>query len=127
MNARTILNQWIEQVNAGNVDDVVALYADDAALIPTFSARTLRTQAERADYFQNLGSRPNASVALHEPTVHEQRVSDSVSVLSGLYTFRFEVDGQLLTFEARFTFVVDSARPAPILHHHSSQIPRGLS
>jgi hypothetical protein len=33
-------------------------------------------------------------------------------------------NAELLNFEARFNCLLDFARPAPILHHHSSQIPR---
>ncbi len=126
MTARDILNRWIQTVNAGHVDEVVSLYADGASLLPTFSARTIRTQADRTRYFESLGARPNLSVSLHEPTFHEEKLTDTLSAVSGIYAFRFEMDKQLLTFEARFTFVIDTAQAAPILHHHSSQIPRAL-
>jgi len=126
MTARDILNRWIQTVNAGNVAEVVALYADGASLLPTFSASTIRTQADRTRYFEALGKRPNLSVSLHEPTFHEDKLTDTLSAVSGMYSFRFEVDRQLLTFEARFTYVIDTAQTAPILHHHSSQIPRSL-
>lgn len=116
----------MEGINAGRVDDATSLYADDATLIPTFSAHTLRTEAERAKYFQTLGARPKLTVFLHDATFHDQRVTDTVRIISGIYAFRFEMDGELLTFEARFTFVVDRSLAAPILHHHSSQIPRAL-
>lgn len=126
MTAKELLTHWIKCVNAGDVDAVVALYAENATLIPTFSARTIRSQARRVEYFQSLGARPNLSVTLHESSFHEQKLTDTISALSGIYAFQFELDEQLLTFEARFSYVIDTARPDAILHHHSSQIPRAL-
>ncbi len=126
MTTRDVLIHWLEFVNAGDAQGAAALYAPDAALLPTFSARALLTHDDRVKYFEMLAGRPQSSVTLHEGTVREFKLSDTAGTLSGLYAFRFELDGQLLTFEARFTYVIDTAQRAPILHHHSSQIPRGM-
>lgn len=46
--------------------------------------------------------------------------------ISGIYNWRFLVVGEALNFEARFDYLIDLKKTSPILHHHSSQIPRAL-
>lgn len=118
---------WAGLINDGKVEETIALYTERASLMPTFSPHTIRDEAGLIDYFTQLASRPGLSVSLHEKTVDTIQVSDSVFSLSGVYSFKFEVDDTLLTFPSRFTFLIDLASEAPILHHHSSQIPRTLS
>ena len=124
--SRDILEKWMQAVNFGDVEGLLNLYDDEAVLIPTFSNRMLNTPEKLRDYFEKLGSREDLSVALHENTLLIQNMKDEVSVLGGIYTWRFAVDGELLVFEARFSYVIDNSKPNPILHHHSSQIPRML-
>ena len=126
MDLRSLLDRWTRHLNAGQIEQVVALYADQATLIPTFSARTLTTSDAIRGYFDELGERPGLVASFHLATVRDQALTDSLHIVSGLYSFRFEVDDHPLTFEARFTFVVDTSQEAPILHHHSSQIPRAF-
>ncbi len=121
---RTVLDRWMQAVNQGDVANLLALYAPQAVLIPTFSNRLLNTPDKLRDYFEKLGSREELSIALHEKTLLTQTLGETVFALSGIYNWRFAVDGELLNFEARFSYLLDLALPAPILHHHSSQIPR---
>lgn len=121
-----ILLQWIDLLNQGQVNEAAAMYAEQATLLPTFSAKMLRTPADILNYFQQLGQKPNLSISQHEATQHVFEHGAGVATLSGIYTFKFDVDGTPLTFEARYTFVVDTTQAAPIMHHHSSQIPRGM-
>ena len=125
-NSRDVLNQWMQAVNTGDVETLLGLYDSQAVLIPTFSNRLLKTSTQLREYFEKLGSREELSIALHEKTLIVQDLPSGVSLLSGIYNWRFAVDGELLNFEARFGYVIDLARPNPIVHHHSSQIPRML-
>ncbi|MCT7908568.1 DUF4440 domain-containing protein [Arcobacter lacus] len=125
-NPKDILEQWMQSVNNGNVEKLLSLYDQDAVLIPTFSNRLLNTPDKLKNYFEKLGSREELSIALHEKTLIIQNLQNSISILSGIYNWRFAVDGELLNFEARFSYVIDLSKPNPILHHHSSQIPRTL-
>jgi hypothetical protein len=122
----TFLKQWMDAVNNGDIDTLLNLYADNAILIPTFSNRILKTAADRQEYFERLATRDDLSVALHEKTLVEQLVNGPIATLSGIYCWRFAIDGQLLNFEARFSYVFDMDSANPIIHHHSSQIPRML-
>ena len=121
-----ILADWMRGINNGDLDALIALYDDAAVLIPTFSNRLLSTPAARQEYFSRLAAREDLSIALHEKTLLVQELPGRLFTLGGIYNWRFMVDGELLNFEARFSYVVDLARPRPILHHHSSQIPRML-
>jgi len=96
------------------------------SLIPTFSNRVLSTRATIREYFERLCSREELSIALHEKTLIARPIENDTHVLCGIYCWRFAIDGELLSVEARFSYVLDSALPSPIRHHHSSQIPRTL-
>jgi len=126
LTARSVLDAWMDGINHGRTDEVLALYAPDAILLPTFSSRTVLNEEGRRRYFEQLISREDLSVTLHEKTVHIQ-TSGLLEVISGIYCFRFSIDDEVLSFEARFSYVVDLSLQDPILHHHSSQVPRQLS
>ncbi len=121
-----LLKVWLSRVNAGDIEGILALYDEQAILIPTFSNRLLNGPQKRRDYFENLVHREDLSIALHEKTLAVQALGASLHSLCGIYCWRFAVEGELLSFEARFSFLVDLARLNPILHHHTSQIPRTL-
>ena len=125
-NPKDILEQWMQAVNEGDVEKLLSLYDNQAVLIPTFSNRLLNTPEKLRNYFEKLGNREDLSIALHEKTLITQELGNQIFSLSGIYNWRFAVDGELLNFEARFSYVLDLSKPNPILHHHSSQIPRML-
>ncbi|MDK9708255.1 MAG: DUF4440 domain-containing protein [Desulforhopalus sp.] len=121
-----VLKEWMQAINNGDVARLLALYSEEAVLIPTFSNRLLNTPEKIAEYFQKLCSREELSIALHEKTLIVQPLSGSSYSLCGIYCWRFLLDGELLSFEARFSYLLDLALPRPIIHHHSSQLPRML-
>ena len=121
-----VLKEWMQAVNAGDLEALLALYDEKAVLIPTFSNRLLSKPESLRDYFSKLCARDDLSIALHEKTLNIQCISNDIHASHGIYCWRFAIDEELLSFEARFSYVFDLARPRPILHHHSSQIPRML-
>lgn len=122
----SVLKQWMQAINMGDIERVVGLYDKHAVLIPTFSNRVLNTHEKLREYFEKLSSRKALSISLHEKTVVVQKLNTQHASLSGIYNWRFMIEGELLNFEARFTYLLDHTKPNPILHHHSSQIPRML-
>lgn len=126
-NSTEIAHAWIKAVNSGNVSSILELYSQDAILMPTFSPHNLRTSEARARYFELLSSRKGFSVSLHEKTLAVQNVAPGIETVTGIYRFHLDLDDEPLVFEARFSLTVDLNRSGPILHHHSSQIPRTLS
>jgi hypothetical protein len=121
-----LLMRWLDRVNAADIEGVLALYNARAILIPTFSNRLLSGRERISEYFEALCSREALSIALHEKTLIVQSFESKLHTLCGIYCWRFAVDGEMLSFEARFSYLLDLALSNPILHHHSSQIPRTL-
>jgi len=121
-----VLGLWMQAVNGGDIEGLLGLYDSQAVVIPTFSNRLLNTPDKLREYFVRLGSRAGLSVTLHEKTLIVQDLQNQIFTLSGIYNWRFVIEGELLNFEARFSYVIDLSRSSPILHHHSSQIPRTL-
>ena len=119
-----ILDTWVQKVNAGDLEGVLGLYDESATLLPTLSAQQAATPEAIRAYFTNLASKSALSVQLHNDTLTQYRLSETVVCLCGHYTFSYEEDAAVLIFASRFTFVIDSAKNRPIIHHHSSQIPQ---
>ena len=123
---RDVLEQWMQAINNGDVKRLLSLYDKQAVLIPTFSNRLLNTPDKLQEYFEKLERREELSIALHEKTLIIQNLPNEIFLLSGIYNWRFAIDGELFNFEARFSYILDLKKPNPIMHHHSSQIPRAL-
>ncbi|TVR51238.1 MAG: DUF4440 domain-containing protein [Puniceicoccaceae bacterium] len=119
-----LLREWMARIRERALEPLLGLYQPDAILIPTFSNRFLRTAEDRRAYFQRLFDREELGIALHEKTITTQAIGDSMHCLSGVYRWETGIVGNAFAFEARFTFVADLSGPDPILHHHSSRIPR---
>ena len=121
-----VLKSWMTAINRGDVESILSLYDEAAVFIPTFSSRLINPRERLQEYFETLASREELSIALHEKTLIVQSLQNDLHALFGIYCWRFAVDGELLSFEARFSYIVDLKLPRPIIHHHSSQIPRVL-
>ncbi len=124
--AEKVLQDWLNALNAGDVEKLLLLYNEKSLLIPTFSDRIIKSGDKRRDYFEKLKKRDNLSVTLHDKTVIFQQMSETIFGISGIYCWHFSIEDEPLSFEARFSYLVDVSLPHPILHHHSSQIPRTL-
>ena len=61
-----ILKEWMQAVNEGSLEGLLALYDEKAVLIPTFSNRLLAKPEGIRDYFSKLCGREELSIALHE-------------------------------------------------------------
>ena len=121
-----VLKAWMQAVNNSDLEGLLALYDESAVLIPTFSNRLLSKPDVIRDYFAKLSGREELSIALHEKTLKIQSINKEIQAMNGIYCWRFAIDGELLSFEARFSYLLDFSRPRPIIQHHSSQIPRML-
>ncbi|MGB8338911.1 MAG: hypothetical protein WCD07_10285 [Burkholderiales bacterium] len=119
-----VLKLWMQHVNSHNVAGLVSMYDEQAVLIPTFSNRLLSNPERIREYFERLCGRDELSIALHEKTLISQPVKQDLHSVCGIYCWRFAIDGELFSFEARFSYLLNPASDKPILQHHSSQIPR---
>jgi len=121
-----ILKKWMNAINKGDIEGILALYSKNAVLIPTFSNRLLNNPREIREYFVRLRSRSKLSVSLHDKTLIVRSIKNDMYALFGIYCWLLDIDGEPLRFEARFSYILDLALSSPIIHHHSSQIPRML-
>ena len=119
------LHEWTEALANGHDErPVTALYDKDATLLATFDPKPLETPGEIAAYFHKLTQNPELTA-----TVQSEKIDlfGDAAVASGLYTFSYRKDGQLLELPARYTFVY---RKTPhgwaIVRHHSSALPEAL-
>ena len=126
-NPKKIIERWIEYVNDLKIENVANLYNDKSTLMPTFSPHSISRPYEIKEYFRKLSTRPEMRVELHSETLKQIEIDEYRYILMGIYSFHFKVDDAKLSFPSRFTFLVDISKEKPILHHHSSQIPRTLS
>ena len=121
LGAHSVLEAWLSGVNTGCLDEVVALYDNSAILLPTFSKKILSDHQSIADYFKGLSNRGRVSVTLLDNTSSIQALGDALEAVSGFYDWHF-IDEDILV-KARFTYLFDSAKSSPIIHHHSSLLP----
>ena len=126
MTPEEVLYNWIDAVNQNDVESLVAMYDQESIMTPTFSNKILDTPQKIRQYFEKLVLHEELSNTLHDKTLRIQSINDCIHVLHGIYNFRLKVEGEILNFEARFTFVVDISKSSPIIHHHSSQLPRTI-
>jgi hypothetical protein len=122
-----ILEQWIDYFNKLEVDNIVSLYDEKSTVLPTFSSHSLSNPKLIKEYFMQLSTRKNIRVTIHHETLRKYEIGINKYILMGICDFSFIVDDANLTFPSRFTFIFDTSKKKPILHHHSSQIPRTLS
>ena len=119
-----VLAAWLDGVNAGEADRVLALYAQGSVLVPTFSEKILNDRVGIEAYFLGLSKRGVSKVTLKDGTLNVLELANGVFALAGLYDWKFQ-DGELV--EARFTYTVNIHKASPITHHHSSVLPRSHS
>jgi hypothetical protein len=114
---------WNEFVNAGDVDSVCSLYAEDARLLATFAPSPIDSPQGIRDYFEGFTARPGAGVHFDEEGALRQHAADQCYLYTGTYRF-FQGEGDNKQFfPARYSFLVDETIDPKILHHHSSLIP----
>lgn len=115
-----LFDQWNAALATLDPDKVVALYADDAILLPTLSNQVRHNHEEMRAYFVDfLAKRPQG--VIDESNI---RVLGQTAVHSGVYTFTLTNDGEQSKAQCRFTFVYGQVDGGwKILEHHSSLMP----
>ena len=112
-----LFDEWNNALKTGDPEQVTALYASNAILLPTMSNLVRHNHAEIKDYFVHFLQNGPVGV-INESNV---RTFDQLLINSGIYTFSFK-DGTALP--ARFTFVYWwNGERWQIVEHHSSLMP----
>lgn len=110
--------QWNASLQNGDPQQVAALYADDAILLPTLSAEPRLTTARRIDYFKGfLAKQPAGRLDTQHFTL-----GCNMASLSGIYTFTFASSGEQVPARYSFTYRLEGERWL-ISSHHSSLLP----
>lgn len=113
-----LFDTWNAALATQNPDQVTALYATDAVLLPTVSNQVRHNHNEIRDYFVNFLAKAPQGVIDESNT---RVLSDTLVSNSGVYTFTF---GDGATVTARFTYLyalIDGEWK--IIEHHSSAMP----
>lgn len=109
---------WNAALATGDPDQVTALYADDAVLLPTVSNQVRHNHDEIRDYFVSFLARKPQGVIDESNT---RTLSDDLVSNSGVYTFSFG-DGSKVS--ARFSYLYRRTGDGwKIIEHHSSAMP----
>jgi hypothetical protein len=118
------VNTWEDHLTHSRLDELLAMYDDEAVLVSTFGTTILRGQEALSQYFTALMENPNLSVHV-EDEQYNQNVHDEHRVLSGDYTFSWGTDASDMTHvHARYTFAVSLVGDVWIAStHHSSEKP----
>ena len=113
----SLFDKWNAALQTGLAKKVTQLYAEDAILIPTISARTRRSHKEIEDYF-TLFQKNKPKGEINESYV---RHLGKIAIHSGSYTFTFDDNSKT---QARYTFVYrQNGNDWKIIEHHSSRFP----
>ena len=118
-----LLENWVNEINGGDLNRLTSLYSQGAILFATFDEQPLDTPDLIYGYFKSFLSREGAGVELDPSTVTNSELSEKCYSSTGLYTFFFMENGHLIRQKARFTFIFTHEQSGVILHHHSSLIP----
>ena len=114
-----LFEKWNRALQTRDPEQVVALYAHDAILLPTVSNLVRHNHDEIRDYFERfLEKGPSGSI--DEANV---RILGDIAINSGIYTFDF-ASSPAERVQARYTFVYQQrAGEWLIIEHHSSVMP----
>ena len=116
----TIVDNWAEYFNNGNLEHLLDMYQEEATLLPTFSPNLLSTLEQIEEYFVRTIEH-QASVEIDDGKTIKRKLSENIYLLTGFYSFYFD-NNRKREFKSQFTFLIDLTTERPIQHHHSSQI-----
>lgn len=118
--AKAALYRWAATVASRDIDQVLALYAVDAILVPTLSNQVRDCDDSRRNYFENFLANDGLVCDIQ---VFKKRVSRKLGtvVVGGLYTFVFREAGAQKVVPARFLFTFELIEGKWLITgHHSS-------
>ena len=121
MTPESVLEQWAQCFNNGDLDGITRLYNIDSTLLPTFKPVLMNSRDQISGYFSAaIGG--NASIDFNVKKSIRIELSESTYLITGSYIFCLPSKGGK-EYESWYSFVIDTAKDAPIMHHHSSRVP----
>ena len=115
---------WIKALlQEGNkVEALLALYKEDAVLLPTLSGKICCNKTDKQGYFEHF-----SNLGIYQVHTQAQHISISgnIAVNAGHYSFVREDQGQTIETFARYSFVYENNEGNWLInHHHSSLVPQ---
>ena len=121
MTPESVLEQWAQCFNNGDLDGITRLYHIDSNLLPTFKPVLMNSRDQISGYFiAAIGG--NASIEFNVKKSIKTELSESTYLMTGSYVFCLPTKGGE-KFRSWYSFIVDTSKDSPILHHHSSRVP----
>ncbi|MFO0389064.1 MAG: SgcJ/EcaC family oxidoreductase [Alphaproteobacteria bacterium] len=118
---KAALNAWVEAIETGDVEKVVALYDKNSTMLSAFAIEPITSHKGLTEYYKKVVNEPEISI---DVTTQDVRIFDNVAVNTGLYTFHWVQDGETMDVPSRFSFVyVLKDGKWAIISHHSSRVP----
>lgn len=114
----SLFDRWNQSLQSGDPQKVVANYAEQSILLPTFSNKPRLTPEEKVDYFRHfLETQPSGEI-----NMRQIQIGSDMAVDTGLYTFYFAKTGDQV--RARYSFTYRRyGKQWLIVSHHSSAMP----
>ena len=121
MTPESVLEQWAQCFNNGDLDGITSLYQPDSTLLPTFKPVLMQSRDQISGYF-SAAIEGNASIEFNVNKSIKTELSESTSLMTGSYVFCLPSKGGQ-KYESWYSFVIDTSKDSPIKHHHSSRVP----
>lgn len=113
-----LFDRWNQSLQSGEAQKVVANYAEQSLLLPTFSDKPRITREEKMEYFEHfLKNQPSGKIAMRQIQVDRDMAVDT-----GLYTFHLAKTGEDVRARYSFTYRRYGSQWL-IISHHSSAMP----
>ena len=121
MTPESVLEQWAQCFNNGDLDGITRLYHIDSTLLPTFKPVLMNSRDQISGYFSAaIGGK--ASIDFNVKKSIRTKLSESTYLMTGSYIFCLPSKGGE-EYESWYSFVIDTDKNSPIMHHHSSRVP----
>jgi hypothetical protein len=113
-----LFDRWNDSLRTEDPDKVIANYARNSILLPTFSNRPRLTFADKKNYFKTfLVNKPFAKI-----NYRKIEIDYDIAVDAGIYTFTFARTKAVI--KARYTFTYRLIKDKWLItSHHSSRMP----
>jgi len=112
-----VLDKFQLAINNHNLDLLMQLYCKDAILVPAFSTKLKRGQAEIRQFYKDFFEKDNVHIAVYQ--VNSQKVN-GLKVDNGMYSMSWTNHGFEKEEHIRFSLII---RDGKIVTDHSSIEP----
>jgi hypothetical protein len=111
------LDAYIEAVESGDANKVVALYDKDAVFYSMIATKPLKTQKERLEYYKKVVAEPDMTVDIDDFNCESIAYK---ATCTGLYTFRHTLEGEEVETPGKFVFKYTLQNDKWIITEHRS-------